>query len=55
MLHSHLYSDALEDYLMRHSRDEFTEAMKRVFTEIGSTKYKFISSAARRVLQESQW
>jgi hypothetical protein len=40
---------------MRHSRDEFTEAMNRVSAEIGSAQDQLISSAARRVLEESEW
>ena len=52
---SRLFSDALREYLARHSADEVTEAMNRVCGELGDTKDPFVSSAARRVLERSEW
>jgi metal-responsive CopG/Arc/MetJ family transcriptional regulator len=52
---SRLFSDALKEYLARHATDEVTEAMDRVCTELGETKDPFVSSAARRVLERSEW
>jgi len=52
---SRLFSDALKEYLARHATDEVTEAMDRVCTELGETKDSFVSSAARRVLERSEW
>lgn len=52
---SRLFSDALREYLARHAADELTEAMDRVCAELGATKDSFVSSAARRVLERSEW
>jgi metal-responsive CopG/Arc/MetJ family transcriptional regulator len=52
---SRLISDALREYLARHSPDEITEAMNKVCAEIGDTKDAFVSAAARRVLKKSEW
>jgi antitoxin MazE6 len=52
---SRLFSDALREYLARHSPDKITEAMNAVCAEIGDTKDEFVSSAARRVLEKSEW
>ncbi len=52
---SRLFSDALKEYLARHAADEVTEAMNRVCAELGATKDPFVSSAARRVLERSEW
>ena len=52
---SRLYSEALKEYLARHSRDNVTEVMNRACSEIGDTKDAFVSSAARRVLEQSDW
>jgi metal-responsive CopG/Arc/MetJ family transcriptional regulator len=52
---SRLYSDALREYLARHSPDKVTEAMNAACDEIGDTKDAFVSIAARRVLEQSDW
>ena len=58
---SRLFSDALREYLARHAADEVTEAMNNVCAELGDTpdlevtKDPFVSSAARRVLERSEW
>lgn len=52
---SRLVSDALREYLARHSPDEITEAMNKACAEIGDTKDEFVSAAARRVLEKSEW
>jgi hypothetical protein len=50
-----LFSDALKEYLARHTPNEVTEAMDRAFAELGETKDAFVSTAARRVLERSEW
>lgn len=50
-----LFSDALTEYLARHAPDEVTEAMNRVCDEVEETKDLFVSSAARRILRQSEW
>ena len=52
---SRLYGDALKEYLARHAPDEVTEAMNRACAEVGKTKDPFVSSAARRILERSEW
>jgi len=52
---SRLFSDALKEYLARHTPDEVTEAMNRACSEIGAGKDPFVSTAARRVLERSEW
>ena len=55
MSRSRLYSDALKEYLARHFPDKITEAMNAACDEIGDTKDSFVSAAARRILEESEW
>ena len=52
---SRLYGDALREYLARHTPDEVTEAMNRACAEVGEVKDPFVSSAARRILERSEW
>jgi metal-responsive CopG/Arc/MetJ family transcriptional regulator len=52
---SRLFSDALKEYLARHSSDSVTEAMNQACSELGNTKDDFVASAARRVLARSEW
>jgi antitoxin MazE6 len=52
---SELFSAALSEYVARHAPDEVTEAMDRVCTELGEQPDRFITAAARRVLERSDW
>jgi len=55
---SRLFSEALRESLARHAPDEVTEAMNRACAETGGAgkeKDPFVSSAARRVLERSEW
>jgi len=52
---SRLFSDALREYLAHHAPDEVTEAMNRVCADAGQAKNPFVSSAARRILERSEW
>jgi len=52
---SRLFSDALKEYLARHTPDKVTEAMNRALAEVGDEAHSFISSAARAVLERSEW
>ena len=52
---SRLFSDAVREYVARHSPDEVTEAMNRVCNEMGDDRDAFISSAASRALERSEW
>ena len=52
---SRLFSDALKEYLARHTPDQVTEAMDRAIDELGDSDDTFVSSATRRVLEQSKW
>jgi metal-responsive CopG/Arc/MetJ family transcriptional regulator len=52
---SQLFSDAVQEYVARHAPDDVTEAMDRVCSELGTPSDKFVSSAARRILERSEW
>lgn len=51
---SRLFSDALKEYLARHSPDEIKEAMDRTCAEIGETD-AFVTAAGLRTLERSDW
>jgi len=50
-----LFSDALKEYLARHTPDKVTKAMNEALARIGEEEDSFVSSAARRVLARSEW
>ena len=52
---SRLVSDALREYLARHSPEEVTDTMNKACAEIGELEDPFVSSAARRILERSEW
>jgi metal-responsive CopG/Arc/MetJ family transcriptional regulator len=52
---SQLYAEALAEYLARHAPDEVTEAMNRVVDELPQPVDPFVSAAARRVLERTDW
>jgi hypothetical protein len=52
---SELYTRALDEYVARHAPDRITEAMDKVCAELGAERDPFVSAAARRVLERSEW
>lgn len=52
---SQVYSEALREYVARHSPDEVTEALDRVFAEVDQGEDDFMSAAATRVLERTEW
>jgi metal-responsive CopG/Arc/MetJ family transcriptional regulator len=52
---SQLFSDAVREYLARHTAEEVTEAMNRVCAELGCAAAEFTSAAALRVLEKTEW
>jgi metal-responsive CopG/Arc/MetJ family transcriptional regulator len=52
---SQLYAEALSEYLTRHAPDEVTEAMNRVVAQLGAAPEPFVTAAARRVLERTEW
>jgi metal-responsive CopG/Arc/MetJ family transcriptional regulator len=52
---SQLFSDAVREYLARHTAEEVTEAMNRVCAELGCAADEFTSVTARRILEKTEW
>jgi hypothetical protein len=52
---SQLYAEALSEYLARHAPDEVTEAMNQVVEQLPDRRDPFLSAAARRILERSEW
>jgi predicted transcriptional regulator len=54
---SRLFSDALQEYLARHSPDEITEAMNKVCDDLGedAAPDQFVSAATKRILENTEW
>ena len=52
---SQLFSDAVTEYIARHSPDEVTAAMDKVCEDTGTGDVRFVTSAARRILERSEW
>jgi metal-responsive CopG/Arc/MetJ family transcriptional regulator len=52
---SRIFSDALREYLARHSPDEIAEAVSRACSEIGAVEDAFSASAARYILKRTEW
>jgi metal-responsive CopG/Arc/MetJ family transcriptional regulator len=52
---SQLYSRALKEFLARHAPDQVTEAMNRVYDEVGVATDEVRRREARRVLENTEW
>ena len=52
---SQLYAEALSEYLDRHAPDEVTDAMNGVLDRLKEPKDRFVTAAARRVLEPTEW
>lgn len=52
---SQLYAEALQEYLVRHSPDEVTEAMNWVVDSLDEPIDDFANAAVRRRLQSIEW
>jgi metal-responsive CopG/Arc/MetJ family transcriptional regulator len=52
---SQLYSQAVEKYVNKRRPEAITHAMNRVLDEVGDTRDAFVSSAAHRVLEGTEW
>ena len=52
---SQLFSDAMREYLTRHSGEETTDAMNRVVDAVGGSVEPFIAEASRRTLKRMEW
>jgi len=52
---SRIFSEALKEYLARHTPEQVTEAMDKALEEIGEQKDAFVAAAARRTLERVEW
>jgi len=52
---SQLFSNALTDYVARHSPDQITEAMNQVCDQVGGGVDEFTSATSRRTLERIEW
>ena len=52
---SEVFSAALSEYVARHAPDEVTDAMDHVCAQIDHQPDAFVSAAARRVLDVTEW
>lgn len=52
---SQLYAEAISEYLARHAPDEVTEAMNRVVDQVREPADPFVTAAARRILERTEW
>ncbi|MGC1372004.1 MAG: ribbon-helix-helix protein, CopG family [Candidatus Sulfotelmatobacter sp.] len=52
---SRLFSDALREYVARRSPDKITESMDQALADIGVQEEPFLSTAARRRLEQVEW
>ena len=52
---SQLYSDALSEYVARHTPDEITEKMNELCDELGATQDDFVAHAAQGTLRDVEW
>ena len=52
---SRLFTDALQEYVARHAPDEVTDAMNAAIDKVGEEPDRFVASAARRVLEKTEW
>ena len=52
---SQLYAEALSEYLSRHAPDEVTDAMNQVIDQLNEPPDPFVTAAARRVLERTEW
>jgi len=52
---SAVYSAALREYVARHASDEVTAAVNRVCEQVDRKRDGFVTAAARRVLERTEW
>lgn len=52
---SQLYQEAVREYVYRHQPEAITEAMNRVCDELDSRPDPFMTEAARRILERTEW
>ncbi len=49
-----MYAAALDEYVARHAPDEVTDAMNRVYDDVGEED-GFLTAAASQILYRAEW
>jgi len=52
---SRIFSEALREYLARHSPDEVTETMDQALAAIDEPHDQFVTQASERILRQVEW
>lgn len=52
---SEVFSAALREYVARHAPDEVTDSMNQVCDRVAEQDDGFVRTAARRVLENTEW
>ena len=52
---SQIYREALSDYLARRDPDAVTRALDELADDLAADRVGFVSEAARRTLERSEW
>ena len=52
---SRLFSDALREYVARHTEEKITETMNEALDRIGEGESDFALLASRRILERNEW
>ena len=52
---SQLFSDAVREYVARHAPEDVTDTMDRVCADLEHPADPFVSVAARRILERTEW
>jgi predicted transcriptional regulator len=52
---SNLYTEAVAEYVARHEPEAVTEALNQLAKKLDAKPDRFVSAAARRVLEASEW
>ncbi len=52
---SELYSRALQEFVARHAPDRVTDSLNVVCDAVSSEQDPFVSRAARRIMDRSEW
>ena len=52
---SEVFSAALREYVARHAPDEVTESINQGCARVGNQDDVFVRTAARRILEKSEW
>jgi metal-responsive CopG/Arc/MetJ family transcriptional regulator len=52
---SQLFSNAIEEYVDRHSPNHETEAINNAWSEVNAKTDSFVSEASHRILENSEW